>query len=241
MPQPRPRRALNFNTLLHAWLGLACTLFAAASSEFYSVSVPNPDAHSFFLNYVLVLHPSVLHRLSLPHAWFMMHTPSLSLTLKTLFVHSSVQHLWPLCHVLCTLLPSEHRDREFAHPLPLLLYFLSFALCLYEHSFILRKFSTTFTAASLIELCNSPDANSSFLSIVCASITGVFLGLCPILDANSSILGMIVHPSAECSYRICTSFWSHSSCCCWVDPPSQKEDSHVSCSSCLITFALLVW
>jgi len=98
----------------------------------------------------------------------------------------------------------------------------------YAHSFILRKLITTVTAASL-DLCNSPDANSSFLSIVCAcaSITGVFLDLCAMLDANSSILGlgMIVHPSAECLYRICTSFWSHSSCWAdpWADPPSQRK------------------
>ena len=113
----------------------------------------------------------------------------------------------------------------------------------YTHSFILRKLSTTFTAASLeLELCNSPDANSSFLSIgiVCASITGVFLELCPMLDANSSILGlgMIVHPSAECSYRIPVLLFYH------IFPAGlillHKEDSRVSSHFCIVGLVMIL-
>ena len=158
----------------------------------------------------LTVHPSVLHRIIF--APCMMHTPSLKTV--SLFVHSSVLHRLTFAPCLVHT-PTFWAKCCLAHFTAV---FLELCTMPYAHSFILRKLSTTFTAASLeLELCNSPDP-----------------------DANSSILGlgMIVHPSAEFSYRIPVLLFYH------IFPAGlillHKEDSRVSSHFCIVGLVMIL-
>ena len=228
-----PRRAFNFNTPPRlAWL------VHSSSSLMNCLSfTPSPSlmgTPSFWTK--LAVHPSVLHRIIF--APCMMHSPSL----KTLFVHSSVLHLvWPLRHVLCTLLPSEHRDRVWLDTLYCCIsWALHYALCALLHSEKIEyNLHCCIAWAWALQLAWSwCKLLFSEHSIVCASITGVFLELCPMLDANSSILGlgMIVHPSAEFSYRILYLYFFLITLFLlgWSSFTRKTLVSH-------LTFALLVW